>query len=48
VSRPFGVAVFYAVSPAEVLGLPLAEFILWEREAYRIAEARAQAVGGET
>jgi len=44
VSRAFDVAWFFHVSPADVLGLDVATFLQWEREAYRIAELQRHAV----
>ena len=39
--RAFDVAVFFTVSPADVLRLDLAAFLRWEVQAWRIVDARA-------
>jgi hypothetical protein len=38
------VAWFFHVSPAEVLALPLQDFLVWERQAFRIADAQRRAL----
>jgi hypothetical protein len=41
------VAWFWHVSPPTVLELELADFLEWERHAFRIAEAHRRAVDGD-
>jgi Phage P2 GpE len=43
VSRAFDVAWFFHCSPAELLGLDVDEFLHWEAQAFRIAEAQRDA-----
>jgi hypothetical protein len=47
VSRAFDVAWFFHVSPAEILALDVVQFLTWEAEAYRIAEAQRAARDGD-
>jgi hypothetical protein len=47
VRRAFDVAWFFRCSPAEVLALDVDTFLVWEDQAWRIAEAQRSATEPE-
>jgi hypothetical protein len=47
VTRAFDVAWFFHVSPAEVLRLDVRDFLVWEANAYRIAETQRRSTESE-